>query len=119
MEYCDLTSHVKGSKLKTDACIANMPRYLAIYDEIKCLNQNIQYSVVKNKSGELLETPESHANHSATGNGDCEGFKNCMDWTTSSQAYQACVSIIGGKVQRLAAENTRNDKAATSARSES
>ena len=94
IEYTSMSNKVKGGKIKTEKWFRNMKRYLQIYGEMRCLNHDLDYSMVFKKSGELLENPESHERYNVIGNDERERLKRFMDWMISSQAYRKCCEYL-------------------------
>jgi len=94
IEYTGMSNKVKGGKIKTDKWLSNMQRYLQIYGEMRCLNHDIDYSMVFKKSGELLENPQNHERYNVIGNDERERLKSFMDWIISSQTYRKCCEYL-------------------------
>jgi len=107
-EYCQMTFKIKGGKIKSNLWLQNFKRYFQIYLNIRCLNNDISYGMIFKKSGELLESPKSNDHYNVIGNDERERVKSVIDWIISSQAYQNCMKIVGGKVHRSGCENTQS-----------
>ena len=93
IEFLLMTSSVKGGKIKTEMWLRNMRKYLDIYFHIRCLNHNIDYSLIS-KSGELLESHESYKYDSVVGNDERERYKKFIDLVTSSRPYCGCINYL-------------------------
>lgn len=94
IKYTRMTREIRGGRIKSELWLSNMKTYLQIYTKIRCLNHDIQWDMVFNKLGELLESPESHKHYNVMGDHERERLKSFVDWIISSQAYRMCCEYV-------------------------
>lgn len=94
IQFLNLTSTVRGGKIKSEQWLKNMEKYLDLFLQIKCLNNDILYELLQIKSGELLGIRESHKSYNVLGNEERDRYKKFVDSVISSRSYCGCVGYL-------------------------
>ena len=94
IKFLTLTQTVRGGKIKSELWLKNMEKYLDLFLQIKCLNNDILYELLQIKSGELLGVRESHKSYNVLGNEERDRYKKFVDSVISSRSYCGCVNYL-------------------------